>query len=73
MGVGGSFDVLSGKLPRAPRWVQVIGMEWLFRLLLEPRRLLWRYVRTNGTFLFLLAREKLKRSLTRLAGSRGGA
>lgn len=73
MGVGGSFDVLSGKLPRAPRWVQVIGMEWLFRLLLEPRRLLWRYVRTNGTFLFLLVREKFKRSLTRLAGSRRGA
>lgn len=73
MGVGGSFDVLSGKLPRAPRWVQVIGMEWLFRLLLEPRRLLWRYVRTNGTYLFLLVREKLRLSFLRLAGSRGSA
>lgn len=54
MGVGGSFDVLSGKLPRAPRWVQRIAMEWLFRLLLEPRRLLYRYVRSNSIYLMLL-------------------
>lgn len=70
MGVGGSFDVLSGKLPRAPRWVQVIGMEWFFRLILEPRRLLWRYVRTNGIYLTLLIHQKLKLSLARLAGAR---
>ncbi len=40
MGVGGSFDVLSGRLRRAPRWMQNLGLEWLFRLLQEPRR--WR-------------------------------
>jgi len=39
MGVGGSFDVLAGCLPRAPRWVQRAGVEWLYRLCLEPRRL----------------------------------
>jgi N-acetylglucosaminyldiphosphoundecaprenol N-acetyl-beta-D-mannosaminyltransferase len=39
MGVGGSFDVLSGDLKRAPRWMQRFGLEWLFRLLQEPRRL----------------------------------
>lgn len=39
MGVGGSFDVISGKLKRAPEWVQRIRMEWLFRLLQEPKRL----------------------------------
>ncbi len=39
MGVGGSFDVISGKLPRAPQMVQNLGLEWLYRLLLEPRRL----------------------------------
>jgi len=60
MGVGGSFDVLSGQLPRAPRWVQRIAMEWLFRLLLEPRRLLWRYVRTNSVYLLLLAAARLR-------------
>lgn len=59
MGVGGSFDVISGQLPRAPRWVQRIAMEWLFRLLLEPRRLLWRYVRTNSIYLLLLAHARL--------------
>jgi N-acetylglucosaminyldiphosphoundecaprenol N-acetyl-beta-D-mannosaminyltransferase len=60
MGVGGSFDVLSGQLPRAPRWVQRIAMEWLFRLLLEPRRLLWRYVRANSIFLLLLVLARIK-------------
>jgi len=39
MGVGGSFDVISGKLKRAPEWVQAIRMEWFFRLLQEPKRL----------------------------------
>lgn len=39
MGVGGSFDVLSGRLARAPRWVQKAGLEWAFRLCLEPHRL----------------------------------
>jgi N-acetylglucosaminyldiphosphoundecaprenol N-acetyl-beta-D-mannosaminyltransferase len=39
MGVGGSFDVLAGYRPRAPRWLQAVGLEWLFRFLTEPRRL----------------------------------
>lgn len=59
MGVGGSFDVLSGMLPRAPRFMQRLGMEWLFRLILEPRRLAWRYFRTNFLFLLLLLRARL--------------
>jgi len=63
MGVGGSFDVLSGKLPRAPRWMQKVGLEWFFRLALEPRRLLWRYVRTNTAFGFLLIFAKLKQQI----------
>jgi N-acetylglucosaminyldiphosphoundecaprenol N-acetyl-beta-D-mannosaminyltransferase len=73
MGVGGSFDVLSGKLPRAPRWVQVIGMEWFFRLVLDPRRLLWRYVRTNAAYFFLLTFAKLKSIVQRQTGSRSNA
>lgn len=59
MGVGGSFDVLSGMLPRAPKLMQRFGMEWLFRLLLEPRRLAWRYIRTNFVYLMLLLRARL--------------
>lgn len=39
MGVGGAFDILSGRLPRAPRWVRASGLEWLWRLTLEPHRL----------------------------------
>lgn len=61
MGVGGSFDVLSGMLPRAPLLMQRFGMEWLFRLALEPRRLGWRYVRTNFLYLLLLLRARLSR------------
>lgn len=38
MGVGGSFDYLTGKLRRAPRWMRTIGLEWLWRLILQPRR-----------------------------------
>ncbi|WP_415267656.1 WecB/TagA/CpsF family glycosyltransferase [Acidovorax sacchari] len=61
MGVGGSFDVLSGMLPRAPHWMQRFGMEWLFRMIQEPRRLAWRYLRTNAMFLMLLLRARLSR------------
>ena len=39
MGVGGSFDVLSGALKRAPRWMQRVGMEWVFRVIQEPSRI----------------------------------
>lgn len=56
-GVGGSFDILAGLTKRAPlRW-QRWGMEWAYRLLQEPRRLLWRYVATNSIFILLTARE----------------
>jgi N-acetylglucosaminyldiphosphoundecaprenol N-acetyl-beta-D-mannosaminyltransferase len=43
LGVGASFDFLSGNKPQAPRWLQGLGLEWLFRLLTEPRRLGKRY------------------------------
>lgn len=54
MGVGGSFDVISGSLKRAPYWMQALGMEWCFRLFQEPRRLMWRYIKTNTCYFFLL-------------------
>ncbi|MBV9971050.1 MAG: WecB/TagA/CpsF family glycosyltransferase, partial [Xanthobacteraceae bacterium] len=44
---GGLFDFLSGKNRRAPEWMQAAGLEWAYRIYLEPRRLLGRYVRTN--------------------------
>lgn len=52
--VGGSFDVLAGQRARAPRWVQNVGLEWLFRLVQEPRRLFARYLVTNTRFVCLL-------------------
>ena len=56
MGVGGSFDVLSGKVRRAPERVQGLGLEWLYRVYQEPRRMWWRYARTNTLFALILAR-----------------
>ena len=57
MGVGGALDVVAGVARRAPRWMQRRGLEWLFRLLQEPRRLLRRYLVGNARFVALLLRE----------------
>jgi N-acetylglucosaminyldiphosphoundecaprenol N-acetyl-beta-D-mannosaminyltransferase len=62
MGVGGSFDVLAGHVRRAPRGVQAIGLEWLFRIYQEPRRMWWRYARTNTIFAVMLIRMIMQRS-----------
>jgi N-acetylglucosaminyldiphosphoundecaprenol N-acetyl-beta-D-mannosaminyltransferase len=63
MGVGGAIDVVSGITRRAPRAWQKLGLEWLFRLLQEPKRMLARYARTNTRFLGMLAREMLLRRM----------
>lgn len=65
MGVGGSFDVYGGKVSRAPKFVQAAGMEWLFRLAQEPRRLWRRYYDTNKVYAALLARELWNRHALR--------
>ncbi|RWL19346.1 MULTISPECIES: WecB/TagA/CpsF family glycosyltransferase [Mesorhizobium] len=57
MGVGGSFDVYGGKVARAPKLVQAAGLEWLFRVAQEPRRLWRRYYDTNTAYAALLCRE----------------
>lgn len=59
-GVGGSFDILAGVTRRAPRAWQRLGLEWLYRLLQEPRRLARRYVTTNAAFLLMTARELVR-------------
>jgi len=59
-GVGGSFDVLAGVIPRAPLWMQKNGLEWLFRMLQEPRRMWRRYLVTNTQFLMLVLQEWLR-------------
>ena len=62
MGVGGSFDVISGKIPRAPLWMQKAGLEWLFRVIQEPGRLWKRYFIGNIRFIFSVYREKYRKS-----------
>lgn len=57
MGVGGSLDVVAGKVRRAPTWMQRFRLEWLFRSLQEPRRMWRRYLVTNTLYAGLLLRE----------------
>ena len=54
MGVGGSFDVISGVTKRAPVWMQNAGLEWFFRFLCEPKRMWRRYLVTNLIFLGMI-------------------
>jgi N-acetylglucosaminyldiphosphoundecaprenol N-acetyl-beta-D-mannosaminyltransferase len=61
MGVGGSVDVLAGYVRRAPVLMQRLGLEWLFRLAQEPRRLFRRYLITNTRFLMCVAGEFARR------------
>jgi N-acetylglucosaminyldiphosphoundecaprenol N-acetyl-beta-D-mannosaminyltransferase len=54
VGVGAAFDFHTGRVKQAPAWMQSIGLEWLFRLIQEPRRLWKRYLTNNPKFIFLL-------------------
>ncbi len=59
MGVGGSFDIVAGKTKRAPLWMQKGGLEWLFRVIQEPRRMWKRYLVTNTKFIWMMLVHKL--------------
>lgn len=61
MGVGGSFDVISGSISRAPRWMQDNGLEWLFRLIQEPRKMWKRYLIGNFSYMRITFREFLSK------------
>lgn len=63
MGVGGSFDVVSGSKARAPEWVQKVGFEWFYRMVQEPRRLAGRYLSTNLVFGWHVISAHLRRKL----------
>jgi N-acetylglucosaminyldiphosphoundecaprenol N-acetyl-beta-D-mannosaminyltransferase len=65
VGVGAAFDYLAGTKPSAPPFLRHVGLEWLFRLAAEPRRLWRRYLIGNSAFLLMLVREWLPRSLRR--------
>jgi N-acetylglucosaminyldiphosphoundecaprenol N-acetyl-beta-D-mannosaminyltransferase len=78
LGVGAAFDFHVGRVRQAPRWMQVAGLEWLFRLLMEPRRLWKRYAKHNPRFaalffLQLLGLRSFNQQLgkTRSTGTQG--
>lgn len=60
MGVGGAFDILAGKTRRAPLCIQNTGLEWLYRVIQEPRRTWRRYLVTNSVYAWLLLKAKFK-------------
>ncbi len=62
LGVGAAFDFLSGAKPQSPPWMQRMGLEWMFRLCAEPRRLWRRYLVHNPRFLFRFALELARSS-----------
>jgi len=68
VGVGAAFDFHAGLVPQAPDWMQRSGLEWVFRLSREPRRLWRRYLRYNPRFVTGFARQYL-RHLARRAGA----
>src|SRR5271163_745724 len=62
IGVGGSFEIVGGVVPRAPLWTQNIGCEWLYRLCREPRRMWRRYLFGNLEFAAIVLRQRLRRA-----------
>lgn len=59
IGVGAGFDYFAGRIKRAPQWMQKAGLEWLYRLMQEPKRLFKRYFVTNSKFIYLLFKESV--------------
>ena len=58
IGVGAGFDYHAGNIKRAPKWMQKMSLEWLYRLLQDPKRLFKRYLVTNTRYLYLIKKEK---------------
>lgn len=58
VGVGAAFDYFAENIRRAPQWMQKLNLEWLYRLLQDPKRLFKRYLVTNTKFLWLTLRDK---------------
>lgn len=70
MGVGGSFDVIAGRVRRAPLTIRSIGLEWLYRIYQEPRRMWWRYAKTNTLFAGILISRLLRQRRDRIEDNR---
>lgn len=61
VGVGAFFDFTAGEVPRSPRWMNRLGIEWIYRLIQEPRRMWRRYILGNPAFLIRIVAERIKR------------
>ena len=70
LGVGGTFDVVAGVTSRAPMWMQRAGLEWVYRLYQEPRRMWKRYLVGNTRFVALVVRELYERWRDRVSSGR---
>jgi len=60
VGIGEAVNLISKKQKLAPKWVEKIGMRWVTRLIIEPKRLFWRYFYTNSKFVFLFIKQYIK-------------
>jgi N-acetylglucosaminyldiphosphoundecaprenol N-acetyl-beta-D-mannosaminyltransferase len=65
--VGALFDYVAGRVPRAPHWIADNGLEWIFRLVVEPRRMWRRYLLGNPAFLYRVLAERRRRAARRSA------
>lgn len=65
LGIGGALPVLAGLEKRAPRWMQNLALEWIYRLWQQPRKLFARYFYTNSYFIFLLSKNWIKNLLSK--------
>jgi N-acetylglucosaminyldiphosphoundecaprenol N-acetyl-beta-D-mannosaminyltransferase len=63
MAVGAAFDFLAGSKKQAPRWMMAAGLEWFFRLITEPRRLWFRYLKHNPRFVAQFAMQLIRQKL----------
>lgn len=68
--VGAAFDYIAGNLSRSPDWMKRYGLEWFYRLIQEPRRLLKRYMVTNSKFLYMLSRDWLNLKILKVIQQR---
>ena len=66
LGVGAAYDFIAGSKQHAPKWMQQVGLEWLFRLCSEPSRLWKRYLKQNPRFIYYFAKQVIKHKLAKL-------
>jgi len=69
VGVGAAFDIHTGQAHDAPNWMKRSGLQWLHRLVQEPRRLGPRYLQNNPRFLYLVSRQLVRRQIAKLIGT----